>query len=280
MTAPALCFGLSLLLAATVPAADGPTAQAAAPRYDLRGEVIALTPDGNGLIVHHEEIPGYMPAMTMEFRLQGAKPADFREGQKIRARMYESAPGEFKLEDIRTESLAAAGTPKQGIEHDAFLELGARAPEFQLRNQFGETVGLERFHGKRVILNFIFTRCPVATMCPAATARMISLQRQAAARAIRDLQLLSVSLDPVYDTPEVLRQYAETRGVDPVNFQFLTGSAAAVRRLLAQFGVIAEPSENLWKHTLATVLIDRDGRITQRVEGASWDPEIFLRLLQ
>jgi protein SCO1/2 len=86
-------------------------------------------------------------------------------------------------------------------------------------------------------------------------------------------------MDPIYDTPEVLREYAEARGVDPVNFQFLTGSEAAVRRLLAQFGVIAEPSENIWKHTLATVLIDRDGRITQRVEGSTWDPEIFLRLL-
>jgi|688.fasta_scaffold26023_2 cytochrome oxidase Cu insertion factor (SCO1/SenC/PrrC family)/Cu/Ag efflux protein CusF len=253
---------------------------AAAPRYDLRGEVIALTPDGNGLIVHHEEIPGYMPAMTMEFLLQGAKPADFREGQKIRARMYESAPGEFKLEDIRTESPAPGSAPKKGIEHDAFVELGEHAPEFQLLNQLGEKVGLERYRGKRIVLNFIFTRCPVATMCPAATARMISLQRQAAEREIKDFQLLSISMDPIYDTPEVLREYAEARGVDPVNFQFLTGSEAAVRRLLAQFGVIAEPSENIWKHTLATVLIDRDGRITQRVEGSTWDPEIFLRLLQ
>ena len=285
MTAPALRFGLTLLFAATVPAANGPNAHAvarpvaAAPRYDLRGEVIALTPDGNGLIVHHEEIPGYMPAMTMEFLLQGAKAADFREGQKIRARMYESTPGEFKLEDIRTESPGPASALKSGIEHNALVAPGERAPEFQLLNQLGEKVPLERYRGQRIILNFIFTRCPVAAMCPAATARMISLQRLAAARNIKDFQLLSISLDPVHDTPEVLRAYAETRGVDPVNFQFLTGSEATVRRLLAQFGVIAEPSENIWKHTLATVLIDRDGRIRQRVEGANWDPEVFLRLL-
>ena len=117
-------------------------------------------------------------------------------------------------------------------------------------------------------------------MYPSASVRMISRQRQAADLLIKDFQLLSISMDPVYDTPEVLREYAEARGVDPVNFQFLTGTEAAVRRLLAQFGVIAEPSENIWKHTLATVLIERDGRIAQRVEGASWDPEIFLRLLQ
>ncbi|MEY3608850.1 MAG: hypothetical protein RLZZ447_1638 [Verrucomicrobiota bacterium] len=256
-----------------------PTATVA-PRYDLRGEVIAITSKGNGLLVHHEEIPGYMPAMTMEFILEGAKAADFREGQRIRARMYESAPGEFKLEDIRIEAPAPAGTVPKGSEPAAFVTVGERAPAFQLLNQWGEEVGLERYRGKWIVLNFIFTRCPVATMCPAATARMISLQRQVAALGIKDFQLLSISLDPAYDTPAVLREYAETRGVDPVNFQFLTGTEAAVRRLLAQFGVIAEPSENLWKHTLATLLIDREGRIRQRVEGASWEPEVFLRLLQ
>ena len=90
---------------------------------------------------------------------------------------------------------------------------------------------------------------------------------------------MSISLDPAYDTPPVLKAYAESRGIDPANFNFLTGPESAIRDLLAQFGVIAVPSENIWKHTLATVLIDRDGRIIHRIDGSAWEPADLLQRL-
>ena len=265
-------------------------ATAASPRrYELRGEIVGLVPDRRVLMVHHEEIPGYMPAMTMEFFPDAADFASFKEGQRIAARLYEAAPGEFHLEgirvlDARKDEVVAAAT--RALREDTFVrgrhayrEVGETAPRFTLYNQLGEVVAFEHFRGQRVVLNFIFTRCPVATMCPASTARMATLQRLARERGVRDLQLVSITLDPAYDTPPVLKAYAEGRGLDAANFSFLTGPEPAIRSLLAQFGVIAEPSENIWKHTLATLLIDRDGKIVHRIDGSVWEPEDLLKRL-
>ena len=157
--------------------------------------------------------------------------------------------------------------------------IGARRAFSLLCRHLAEVVAFEHFRGQRVVLNFIFTRCPVATMCPASTARMATLQRLARERGVRDLQLVSITLDPAYDTPPVLKAYAEGRGLDAANFSFLTGPEPAIRSLLAQFGVIAEPSENIWKHTLATLLIDRDGKIVHRIDGSVWEPEDLLKRL-
>jgi protein SCO1/2 len=77
----------------------------------------------------------------------------------------------------------------------------------------------------------------------------------------------------------VLKGYAAARGIDTRTFSFLTGPETAVRDLLTQFGVIAEKGDNIWKHTLATLLIDRDGKIAHRVDGSTWEPDEFLRRL-
>jgi protein SCO1 len=129
-------------------------------------------------------------------------------------------------------------------------------------------------------LNFIFTRCPVATMCPAATMRMSELQKAAREAGVKDLELVSISLDPEYDTPGVLREYAEVRGLDTSNWSFLTGPDAAVRHLLAQLGVIREFEGATIKHTLATVIIDPSGRIIYRADGSTWQIEDFVRRLK
>lgn len=258
-------------------------------RYEIRGEIVGLERDRRVLLVHHEEIPDYMPAMTMEFNVPGADFGLFREGQRLAARMYQSPPGEFQLEGVRIldpvkDGIVDAAAKK--LREDTFVrgkhayrEVGEEAPRFTLYNQLGEVVAFDRFRGQRVVLNFIFTRCPVATMCPASTAKMATLQRLARERGVRNLQLVSITLDPAYDTPPVLKAYAEGRGLDASNFNFLTGPEPAIRSLLAQFGVIAEPSESIWKHTLATLLIDGDGKIAHRIDGSTWDPEDFLKRL-
>lgn len=230
-----------------------------------------------------------MPAMTMEFTLGDADLSSFREGQHITATMVDDGTDFYALEGIRIVDTAkdqVVAAAARALKEDttirgrgAYREVGEAAPLFALYDQDGAVVQFDRLRGKRIVLNFIFTRCPVATMCPAATARMAALQQQAHQRKIPDLQLISISLDPTYDTPPVLKAYAQSRGIDTIDFSFLTGPEDAVRSLLVQFGVLAERSENVWKHTLATVLIDRDGRILHRVDGSAWEPEEFLQRL-
>ena len=133
-----------------------------------------------------------------------------------------------------------------------------------------------RFLGKQIMVNFIFTRCPVATMCPAATAKMMSAQKLARAAAVPNLELVSITLDPAYDTPGILKDYTVTRGIDTANFSFLTGPQTAIKDLLSQFGVIAEFEGDLLKHTLTTLLIDENGKIIHRADGSAWEPADFV----
>ncbi len=285
---PAVAAGLALALAGCTrdrPAEHPPEP----PRHPLRGEILGVARDRGLLVVHHEEIPGYMPAMTMEFAVPGADLGAFRDGQKIAATLVEAAAGDFRLEGIRIldpqqeRDLAAAALALRQDTHTrgkhAYREIGETAPAFALANQDGAVVRFDHFRGKRVVLNFIFTRCPVPTMCPAATAKMMALQGAAKAAGIRDLELVSISFDTDYDTPPVLKKYASDRGIDTSNFSFLTGPKDAIADLLRQFGVYAIPGENLYRHTLATILIGADGKIVHRTDESSWSPDDFLRLL-
>ncbi|MCX6943948.1 MAG: SCO family protein, partial [Opitutales bacterium] len=158
----------------------------------------------------------------------------------------------------------------------AFREVGEQIPDFALYDQEGRVVASGRFRGRQVMLNFIFSRCPVATMCPASTLKMMAVQRLAREAGVPNLELVSLTLDPAYDTPAVLKDYAATRGIDTANFSFLTGPESAIKDLLTQFGVIAAFDGNLLKHTLSTLLIDEHGRIIHRAEGSAWEPRDFV----
>ena len=258
-------------------------------RHPLTGEILKADPATSALVVTHDEIKGYMPAMTMEFKVSKADLANAKAGQRIRAELVERN-GDYFLEKIwpddavTTTTLAAAAnalaqdTAMRGKE--AYREIGETLPTFTLLDQEGRAVSASRFRGRQVVLNFIFTRCPIATMCPAATMRMAQLQKAAREAGAKDFELVSISLDPEFDTPGVLRDYAEARGLDTANWSFLTGPDTAVRHLLAQLGIIREFEGATIKHTLATVLINEDGKIIHRVDGSTWQIEDFVRRLK
>lgn len=104
----------------------------------------------------------------------------------------------------------------------------------------------------------------------------MSLQRQAKAAGVTNLELISITLDPEFDTPGVLQQYATDRGIDTSNFSFLTGPESAIKDLLRQFGVIAMAEGSILQHTLATLMINENGRIVHRVDGSGWDVQEFV----
>jgi protein SCO1 len=264
-----------------------PSAQTAkADRYPLTGEVTRIDAERKVLVVRHDEIKGYMPAMTMEFVVSAGDLAVAKVGQRIRAEMVPSTTGDYRLEKIWPDDKAVAATVATAalqLRQDthtrgkaAYREVGETVPDFALYDQDGRVVQSSRFRGKQIMVNFIFTRCPVATMCPAATVKMTSIQKLARDAGVKDLELISITLDPQFDTPGVLKDYATARGIDTSNFSFLTGPENAIRDLLTQFGVIAEFEGDLLKHTLATLLIDANGKIVHRADGSAWEPRDFV----
>lgn len=154
-------------------------------------------------------------------------------------------------------------------------------PRFALYRENGELFLSESLKGSYVIMNFIFTRCTVANMCPAATERMALLQNMAKEAGITDLIQISVTLDPAYDTPGIFTAYAMDRGIDTDSFHFLGGPAGIVEDLKKQMGILAEPDEReIIRHTMSTALMDPTGKIIYRIPGSMWSPEAFLRRIE
>lgn len=258
-------------------------------RHPLTGTILSVNRERGTLLVEHDDIPGVMPHMTMEFQVVPGDLAVAREGARIRATMVQSPEG-FFLEQIWPEDAAAQrtiGAAEKALRDDtvtrgsqAYREVGETAPDFALYDQDGAVVQASRFRGKQVALNFIFTRCPDAKMCPASTMKMMQLQAMAHEAGVPNLEIVSVTLDPDYDTPGVLHDYAEARGIDTRNFTFLTGPEGAIKDLLTQFGVLAFQDGPLVRHTLSTVLIDENGRIIHRVDGSDWRADDFAARLR
>jgi protein SCO1/2 len=266
-------------------AADPAAASPAEKRYPLQGEVVAVNRDRKTLTISHEVIPELMPAMTMEFRVSDGDLAIAKAGERIRGDLVRTDGG-FELEKIwpddrvsATSIAAAANALRQDTitrGRGAYREIGENLPAFALYDENGKVVEAGRFRGKQIMFNFIYSRCPVATMCPAATLRMMAVQKKAREAGVTNLELVSITLDPAYDTPGVLKEYAAGRGIDTSNFSFLTGPEPAIRDLLSQFGVIAAFSDGLLKHTLATLLINEQGRIIHRADGSEWSVDEFV----
>ncbi|MCC5023281.1 MAG: SCO family protein [Candidatus Synoicihabitans palmerolidicus] len=258
------------------------------PGRPVTGQVVKIDAERGTLLVDHDEIPDYMPAMVMEFRAGPGDIANLEAGQHIRGRLVEEANGKFALahiwvvEDVEeTWVSAAAAALRQDTTirgRKAYRAVGENLPDFSLYDQTGAVVDPSLFRGKKVIMNFIYTRCPIATMCPAAVSNMMAVQTAVAEAGHTDnLELISITFDPEFDTPGVLSKYAAARGIDTGNYSLLTGPESAIQDLLRQFGVLAQVDGPLIAHTLTTLLIDEQGRIIDRADGSQWDVQQFVR---
>jgi len=255
-------------------------------RFPLTGEVLSADPAKKVIVVRHNEVVGYMPAMTMDFPVSAGDAAAARAGEKIRATLVVARGNTVSLEDIWPDdkvSLDTVGAGARMLHQDtfekgsqAYREVGDAVPDFVLYDQDARVVGSARFRGKQVMLNFIYSRCPVANMCPLSTTKMVASQKLARQEGVTNAEFVSITLDPAYDTPGVLHEYASDRHIDTSNFSFLTGPEPAIRDLLTQFGVIAEFKDGVLNHTLATLLIDEQGRIKWRADGSAWEPREFV----
>ena len=156
------------------------------------------------------------------------------------------------------------------LAHDASdeqrLPVIGPAPAIALVSQDGRETTLRAFRGKVVAVTFIYTHCP--DICPMLTAQMARIQDSLADKFGKDVAFLSITTDPLRDTPEVLREYAETFGANLSGWTFLTGDPAKIDDIVRQYGVFAAKKANgQVDHTLLTTLIDRRGMMRVQYIG-------------
>ena len=148
-------------------------------------------------------------------------------------------------------------------------------PDFTLTDQAGRAVRLSGFQGQLVAVDFIYTRCPLPDVCPRLSANFARLQKRYAGRMV----LLSITLDPRHDTPEVLAEYAGRWRADSHTWLFLTGSEDDIRKVAGHFGVVYWPEEGAITHTSSTAIIDRAGKLAALVEGTSFSSQQLIDLV-
>jgi protein SCO1/2 len=237
--------------------------------------------------VRHEEIPGYMPAMTMPLRvLDAAALEDVQVGDRIEATLRVD-PGKSALVDLvvtqpATMELSTAGGTLELRPKPPQLEPGEEVPDFQMTLQDGKTASLSSFRGKFVVLTFTYTRCPVPDFCPLIDRKFQELDRivrrvPARAEAVR---LLSVSFDPEHDTPEIIAKHAERVGATPPGWSFAVASHDELRKVAPVLGLGYGPGENEIMHNLRTAVIDPEGRLLVLENGNSWQPEKLIQAFQ
>jgi len=220
-----------------------------ADHYDTRGVVRGFSPDRSTIEIQHENIPDFMPSMTMPFVTRDPKQiADLRTGDAISFRMAVTKK-DFWIENvkkIRREDVNVA-EPKRtspvSADRDARLTEGDKMLPFSLTNENGEPISLDTFHGNSFVLTFVFTRCPVPNFCPRMSNNFEELQSaiKTSSDSLAKTQLLSVTLDPAYDTPKVLSDYAAFHHADPKIWTFATGDEKNIDSLLARFPFTGKP---------------------------------------
>lgn len=159
------------------------------------------------------------------------------------------------------------------------VEVNQPAAAFTLTNQDGKTVSLSDYRGKFVVLDFIYTSCP--DVCPLLTANLRQVADALGDRFGQDVYFVSITLDPEYDTPEHLKQYAQAFRADPSRWNFLTGETAIVDQVLDDYQQTYErrgPREV--DHTALTVLIDPNGMERHRYWGMTYPPELVVEHIE
>lgn len=264
------------------PAAQDKTA------YKVQGILLSINFADQTVTVDHEDIPGYMPAMTMPFNVKAMSEVEpLKSGDPIEFTMFVTddaswiegvkkiARSEVQIAEKKKVSGTAAGAKA------ARLKEGDPLPDFELIDSKKRPITKETFSGKPLLLTFIFTRCPVPDFCPRMMNHFQELQRGLGSNPVeRDVQLLSVSFDPAFDTPEVLAEYGARYSGDADRWRFATGDPAEITKLTQAFSLSVQPESDTINHSLATALVDQEGVIRKIWRGNGWQPAEALQAVR
>ena len=270
----------SKMLSIALLAAYGTAGLWAAQRYEASAVVLKVDRPHRNFVASCKAIPNYMEAMVMpvpvhdEKLLDGLQPGmmvdftlavtcDDAWAENVRVHHFQSA----ELDPFQARGLQLLENFGRGEGAAREVKVGEPVPDFTLTDQTGERVHLAQFAGKVVAAAFVYTSCPLPNYCFRLSNNLGRVQRRFADRMGRDLVLLSVTIDPVRDTPEVLAKYAATWKADARSWHFLTGPEADVRAVCRKFGVNFWPDEGALTHSLHTVVIDRQGKLAANFEG-------------
>jgi protein SCO1/2 len=252
-------------------------------RYEMKGKVVAVDKTAGKVTIAHKEIAGYMGAMVMPFTMKDNWALGVLvPGDEVQATLVVDGASSW-LEDpiITSESTETPGTDKTEGLRDP--QPGDEVPDFALVNQDGKRIHLREYRGKVLLLTFIYTRCPLPDYCTLMSSNFAELNKELAKDSglYSQTHLLSVSFDPDYDTPKVLKSYgsAYTEKYTEETFdhwEFVTGTKIEVKNVAEFFGLRYWRETDQIIHSLRTVIITPDGKVLKVYRGNEWKPAEIL----
>ncbi len=251
--------------------------------YALRGRVLGKST--GQLTVRQQDIPGFMAAMTMPYAVKDAEAlAKTQLGDDITATLVVNKDKNYWLENVVILGHESGTTADDTtvIEQENHVSIiGASIPDVPLVNQDGKTIHLSNFKGKAVLVTFIYTRCPFPTFCPMLTSEFASIQKELLKTPdfYKKTHLVSITLDPAYDTPSVMRQFGLTHLYNNAagfgHWDFVSTKPEDLQTLAAAFGLTYYSKDNLITHGMRTVLLTPDGTVANMWDGSEWrQPEL------
>jgi protein SCO1 len=245
--------------------------------FQVKGVIKALKPERKEIEIKHEAIPDYMPAMTMPF--------DVKDTNELTGLKPEQ-PVSFRLTVTDTDgwvdNITPLGPPQVVVSNAAApmpvrvvhpLQAGEPLPEYRLTNELGQAITTTQFKGQALAITFLFTRCPFPTFCP----RLANDFEETQEKLLHleggptNWHLLTISFDPEFDTPPVLKSYALAHKYDPGHSTFATGDIEDITALGDLFGLAFwHDSTGSITHNMRTVVVDSNGRLAKVFEGKDW----------
>lgn len=279
-----------------------------AKRYELKGTVLTVERDKHLVTVSHEEIKDFMDAMTMPFTVRDEWVFDqAAPGDQITATLVVDGTESWLENVVIIKSNADSGTgisargfganalppgvkgsPGVSTQEDGVSGAGANTgdevPDFALVNQNNQPIRTGQYKGKALLLTFIYTRCPIPEYCTLMSNNFsqVDQELQKQPELYEKTRLLSISIDPDYDTPAVLRSYGAShtgRFGDETfsHWAFATGTKEQVKEVAQFFGLQYFPEKDQIIHGLRTAIIAPDGRVHKVYRGNEWKPEEVLK---
>jgi len=255
--------------------------------YPLQGQVLSLEPARKQLTIKHEEIKGFMPAMTMPYEVRDEKLlSGLVAGDLINATLVVVSNGAYlsTIKKVGQAPLekppAEAPNPPAASSGFELVKPGQPVPDAPFLDQDGKARRFSAFRGAPIVVTFIYTKCPLPTFCPLMDRHFVTLQKSLKADAsLKNVHLVTVSFDPLTDTPPVLKEHAKRLSADLSRWTFLTGDRDEVDRFAARFGVSVSRAMNDPRditHNLRTAIVGADGTLVKTYTGNDWSPEQIL----
>ena len=248
-------------------------------RYDLKGKVVSVDHEKQQVTIAHEEVKGYMPGMTMPFSVR--KQSDFEmlvPNADVTATLVVDGSHSW-LENLFVVVKQEAGAP---LTTTAVVQAkeGDEVPNYTLLNQDAKQIRIKNYRGKALLLTFIYTRCPEPDQCTLMSNNFAQIERQLGQdpELYARTHLLSITIDPSYDDPKVLRSYgaAHTERYENETFlhwEFATGTGDQVKEIAQYFGLQYFPEKDQIIHALRTVIVNPDGKVAKVYTGNEWKIE-------